>query len=368
MAVLAGAPHVRVLDRYLVRSVLVPLGGSLVVFLTLSIVVDLFEKLDTFIDHSVSVGLVTRYYVATVPSLVALILPITMLIGVLFSLGGMARRNELIAMTAAGVSLYRILRPVFACGLAVSVVGLAFTTELVPRGNRISHEIYDHEIKDRPRISGTVRRDLSYLGAGGRFFLIRRYDGEKGRMDDVVVQQFSEGTLTRRIDAVYALWDGQEWVFHDGFLRTFRGNAPPHVEQFEERSFEEIREKPHDFLRPVKEPDEMTLPELSDHILRTAASGGDVRRLQVNRDTRYSFPFASFIVVLLGAPLTGAIRRGGHALGFGIALLVGFLYYILLQVGETFGDSGSLPPVVAAWLPNATFVLAGAIGLYKTRK
>lgn len=358
----------RVLDRYLVRSLLIPLGGSLAVFLTLSVVVDLFEKLDTFIDHDVPLAIVTKYYAATIPFLFALMLPVTMLIGVLFSLGGMARRNELIAMTAAGVSLYRILRPVLACGVAVSLLGLLLTTELVPRGNTISNEIYNHEIKDRPRISGTVRRDLSYLGAGGRFFLIRRFDGEKGRMDDVVVQQFAEGTLKRRIDADYAIWQDDRWVFHDGFLRTFRENSPPHVEPFSERSFEEIREKPRDFLRPVKEPDEMTLPELSDHITRTAASGGDVRRLQVDRHTRYSFPFASFIVVLLGAPLTGAIRRGGHALGFGIALLVGFVYYILLQVGETFGDNGSLSPFVAAWLPNVVFLAVGGVALFKTRK
>jgi len=359
---------VRVLDRYLLRSLLVPLVGSLAVFLTLTVVVDLFEKLDTFIDHDVPLAMIAKYYLATLPFYFALMLPVTTLIGVLFSLGGMARRNELIAMTAAGVSLYRILVPVLACGMLLSAAGFALTTELVPRGNTISNEIYNHEIKDRPRISGTVRRDLSYLGAGGRFFLIRRFDGEKGRMDDVVVQQFAGGTLTRRIDADYATWTDGRWVFHEGFLRTFRENAPPHVEPFTERTFDEIREQPHDFLRPVKEPDEMTLPELRDHITRTAASGGDVRRLEVDRYTRYSFPFASFIVVLLGAPLTGAIRRGGHALGFGIALLVGFVYYILLQVGETFGDNGSLSPVVAAWLPNAVFLAIGGVSLVKTRK
>lgn len=338
------------------------------VFLTLAIVVDLFEKLDTFLDHDVPLLLIGHYYAATIPFLVALLLPVTMLIGVLFALGGMARRNELIAMTAAGVSLYRILLPMLASGFLLSVAGLGLATQLVPRGNAISGDIYDHEIKERPRITGSTRRDLSYLGAGGRFFVIRRYDGDKGRMDEVAVQQFDKGTLTQRIDAEYALWDGKKWIFHNGFLRRFHNHSPPEVEPFQERTFDDIREKPHDFLRPDKEPDEMTLRELSDHIHRTAASGGDVRGLLVDRHTRYSFPFASFIVVLLGAPLTGAIRRGGHALGFGIALLVGFVYYILLQVGETFGDNGSLPPIVAAWLPNAVFTAIGGVALVKTRK
>ncbi len=357
-----------VLDRYLVRSLLVPLGGSLGSFLALAVIVDLFEKLDTFLDNSVPADLVAQYYLATLSFLFILILPVATLIAVLFSLGGMARRNELIAMTASGISLYRILRPVLVAGLLVSLLGLGFTTELVPRGNHLSSEIYDHEIKGRPRLSGASRRDLSYLGSGGRFFLIRRFNGDAGLMENVVLQQFAEGTLVHRVDAAKAQWEDSRWVFREGYIRHFREDGPPRVESFTERTFDDIAETPEDFLRPDKEPDEMTLTELREHIRRTAASGGDVTRLHVDLHTRFSFPFASFIVVLLGAPLTGAIRRGGHALGFGLALLVGFVYYILLQVGETYGYNGTLPPVLAAWIPNFFFLGLGIAGLWKTRK
>ena len=350
------------------RSLIVPLLGSLVAFLTVAIVVDLFERLDTFIDHEVPAKMVVQYYSATLPFLFMLILPISALIGVLFGLGGMARRNELIAITSNGVSLYRILRPVLAIGVVTSIVGLFFTIEVVPRGNDVSREIYDHEIKGRPRISGSSRRDLNYLGAGGRFFLIRRYEGDAGRMEEVVVQQFAAGTLVHRIDASLAEWEGGEWVFREGFLRRFDEAGLESIEAFEERRFPEITETPRDFLRIVKEPDEMTLRELREHRHRTRLSGGDVTKLQVNEHMRFSFPAATFIVMLLGAPLTGAIRRGGHALGFGIALLVGFVYYVLLQIGETFGQNGTLPPFLAAWLPNLVFIAGGFTGLWKVRK
>lgn len=357
-----------VLDRYLIRSLMVPLVGSMGIFLTVAIVVDLFERLDTFIDHGVAMRSVAEYYVATIPFLFILILPIATLIGVLFSLGGMARRNELIAMTANGVSLYRILTPVLLAGVLISFVGMAFTVDLVPRGNDTSRDIYDHVIKGRPRILGDTRRDLNYLGAGGRFFLIRQFDGRTGTMKEVVVQQFAEGTLVHRIDAEQAVWKDGTWEFRDGYIRRFHEDGTVEAEPFEVRLFPEITEEPSDFLRTVKKPDEMTLSELSDHVRRTRASGGDVLRLQVDRHLRWSFPFACFIVILLGAPLTGAIRRGGHALGFGLALLVGFVYYVLLELGKTFGYNGTLPPLVAAWLPNLFFGLLGGIGLWKTRK
>jgi len=358
---------VRVLDRYLLRSLLTRIATASGAFLTVSVLVDLFERLDTFIDNEVPALTIAHYYVATLPFLFLLTLPVATLIALLFTLGGMARRNELIAMTANGISLYRILAPILAAGLGISILALLFTVQLVPWGKHTSDSIYNHEIKGRPLVSETVRRDLNFLGAGGRYFLIRKYDGDVGRMDDVVVQQFAEGTLVHRIDAKWAEWNGDAWVFHDGFIRRFTDDGVE-AQPFAERVFPEIREKPQDFLRIEKEPDEMTLPELRRHIRRTEASGGDVTKLRVDEQMRYSFPFATFIVMLLGAPLTGAIRRGGHAVGFGLALFVGFTYYVLLQVGKTFGYNGTFPPLLAAWLPNLAFIAAGLAGLWKTRK
>jgi lipopolysaccharide export system permease protein len=186
-------------------------------------------------------------------------------------------------------------------------------------------------------------------------------------MRDVVVQQFALGTLVHRIDAGEANWEEGRWVFRHGFIRRF-GNGGVEAEEFEERAFPEIRETPRDFLRTVKDAEEMPLDELREHVRRTRQSGGDATRLSVDTHMRWSFPFASFIVVLLGAPLTGAIRRGGHALGFGLALLVGFTYYVLLEIGKTFGYNATLPPLLAAWLPNLVFVALGVFGLWRTRK
>jgi lipopolysaccharide export system permease protein len=356
-----------VLDRYVARALIVQTALASVGFLTVSIVVDLFERLDTFIDNHVHWATIAQYYVATLPHLFVITLPVAALIAVLFALGGMARRNELIAMTASGISLYRILAPVLITGAVLAGVGLCFTIQLVPWGNDLSRSIYDHEIKGRPKVTGTQRRDLNLLGNGGRFFLIREFDGDAGTMDDVVVQEFAEGTLVRRIDARTAQWKGDGWLFFDGFERRFSESGVA-AEPFAERRFDEITETPKDFLRIEKEPDEMTLSELREHVRRTRLSGGDVTKLGVDEQMRYSFPFASFIVMLLGAPLTGAIRRGGHALGFGLALLVSFTYYVLLEVGKTMGYNETVPAALAAWLPNLAFTGAGMLGLLRTRK
>ncbi len=358
----------KTLDRYLVRSFAAPVIFSAGAFLVVSIVVDLFERLDTFLDNHVAATTIVKFYVAKLQFLFVLVLPVATLLGVLFSLGGMARRNELIAMTASGIGLTRILRPILFAGIFVSLIALLFTMEAVPRGNEIAADILDHDIKGRPRVSGDQRHDLNYLGAGGRYFLMRTFDGARNEMRDVVVQQFARGTLVQRIDADRAVWRDGVWKFRDGYLRTFLDDGRVEAVPFEERAIPEITELPADFLRPIKEPNEMTLGELVEHTRRAGFSGGDVTRLLVEKHRRFSFPFANFLVILLGAPLTGAIRRGGHAVGFALALLVGFLYYVLLEVGGTFGLSGKLPPLFAAWLPNVVFLAIGLFAISKTRK
>jgi lipopolysaccharide export system permease protein len=360
---------VKILDRYLLRSFAIPLVASLAAFLAVAIIVDLFERLDTFLDNRVAAPVILEYYAAKLQFLAALTLPVSCLIAVLFALGGMARRNELVAMAASGIGLHRILAPILAAGFAVSLAAMALTMEVVPRANEVATDILDHEIRGRPRMTGDQRVDLNYLGAGGRYYLMRVFDGSKNTMRDVVVQQFARGTLVRRIDARTATWnDDGTWIFRDGFLRTFHEDGRVDAEPFDERAFPELRETPRDFLRPIKEPNEMTLGELVEQTKRAHLSGGDVTRLLVETHRRIAFPFASFVVILLGAPLTGAIRRGGHAVGFAAALFVGFLYYVLLEVGGTFGLSGQLPASVAAWLPNVVFLGLGILGLVKTRK
>jgi lipopolysaccharide export system permease protein len=359
---------VKTLDRYLLRSFAFPMTASTGAFLTVAVVVDLFERLDTFLDNHVAAALIAKYYLAKLQFLFVLVLPVATLIGVLFCLGGMARRSELIAMTSSGISLYRILAPLLVAGFAISLIATAFTVEIVPRGNEISSDILDHEIKGRPRLDRDLRTDLNYLGMGGRYFLMRTFDGKKNTMRDVVVQEFAEGTLVQRIDAKSADWENGVWVFHDGYRRKFLPNGRVEAQPFDDRIFPDIKEEPRDFLRPIKEPIEMTLSELIEHTKRSRLSGGDVTRLLVEKHRRFSFPFANFLVVLLGAPMTGAIRRSGHAVGFALALFVGFLYYVLLEVGGTLGINGTLPASTAAWLPNLVFLLAGLYGLYKTRK
>lgn len=110
-----------ILSRYVLRQFLAPLGLGLLSFLVIFIVIDLVDRLGSFIDRDVTFELIVSYYLWYVPYISILVLPMALLLASLFSVGGLVRHNELTAMKATGVSLVRILLPVNVFALLVSI-------------------------------------------------------------------------------------------------------------------------------------------------------------------------------------------------------------------------------------------------------
>jgi len=357
----------RTLDRYVLREFVMYsfMGMGALVFIWL--VVDVFEKMDTFIDHSASLGHVLLYYAHGLPMVLILVMPTSLLLGCLLSLGQLSRHREIVAMRSAGLSLMRIYAPILAFAVLMSVVSFALGGFAVPHSTTRQKELWDYEIMNRPRPTTTQRMNIHYLGRGGRVFLIKRYDVGRKTMRGVVIQDFSGENLVRRIDASRAAWDGQKWIFTRGYVRTF-GPEGEKAESFTARSFPDIEETPEDFSKDEKTTEEMNIFQFARHIKRIARSGGVTRKLTVELHTKVAFPFANFIVVLIGTALAGAVTRGGIAIGSGLALGISFLYYGLIRAGEALGNSGTLPPPLAAWIGNAFFFVLGLVLLRRAQR
>jgi len=351
----------RILDRYVLGRFLAALATALVAFLAIFIVLDLFEKLDDFIDQGVPLAAVGAYYAFRVPEILLLMLPIGMMLACIFSLGSHARNNEFLATLAAGISMRRTLLPVLVVGLLVSGAALLVGETVAPRAAEKVNAIQDEWIKPGRQRSMRVRTNLSYLGDGGRLFRIGRLDVEKGRMEEVVAQRLEGNALVERIDAREAVWENGVWVFRDGYFRRFAGDGLSEAVAFQERAEPEIVETPADLAKIPKNQRQMSYRELSAYVAKAKASGGEVRKEEVDLHMKIAFPFTSFLVVLLGSPLAALLRRGGNALGFSLALVICFVYYLAIRVGQSLGYNAVLAPLHAAWIANAVFLALGAL-------
>ncbi len=349
----------RTLDRYLLREFALYLVLGLVGFITIFVVVDIFEKIDVFLDHRAAVALVMRFYLYRMPEVVVQVLPVALLLATFLSLGQLNKFGELTAMRAVGLPLFRILAPVLVLAALAALGALTLGEAVVPGANRERDRIYDEQIQRLHPRTVTERADVTYLGAGGRIFYMRLYLVRERRMHEVSLQEFRRGELVRRVDAAEATWEDGRWVFSSGFLRTFE-NGREIVHPFGRMAVDGISERPEDFAKESRRPGEMSFPELRAYVERLRASGSRVSNYLVDLHLKLSFPLVNFVVVLIGAALATRLRMQSAALGFGLSVTIAFVYYALMRAGQALGHNGALPPYLAAWLGDIVF---GAVGL-----
>ena len=358
----------RLLDRYILSQFLKALLFSLLAFVLIFVLVDVFEKLDFLIDHKVTLPLAGLFYLYQIPFIVVLVMPVAMLLASMATTGALARHHELISMKAAGLHLYRIFLPLFLLGLAVSLATLVVGETLIPATNRLKGELERRRIRQESQVDRNVRYRFLYDGAQGRQFYIKRLDAAAGAMDSVSLLQLDRNhNIVLRIDARRGDWDGRRWVLADVIRRQFRPDGSEQADSLSSLALDGP-ETPGDFVEPVLLPDEMGFFELRRYIDRIRRSGGDVQRSVVDLYLKLSFPFANFIILLFGLPILSGARRSGTALTFAVSMLICFAFWGILQTGRALGHSGSLSPLLAAWLPNLVFGAVGAVLLHRAPK
>jgi lipopolysaccharide export system permease protein len=358
---------VRILDRYLLRGFAGYLVLGLLGFIVIFVVVDVIEKIDVFLDHRASFGLVLAYYANLAPDIVVKVLPVALLLATFLALGQLNKFGELTAMRASGLSLVRILGPVY--GVAVACVGLSLLLGevVVPPATRTRDEIYNRGIQQITDTHHVERPNLTYLGEGGRIWFARLYVVPERRMHEVSLQEFKSGQLVRRIDAAEASWDGSRWVFVSGFTRTFEAGRET-AEPFARMAVNGLVERPEDFAKESARPDEMNYLELREYVQRLRASGARVSNYLVDLHLKLAFPLICLVVVLIGGAMATRLRMQSAALGFGLSVAISFLYYGVMRAGQALGHYGALPPYVAAWLGDAVFGTVGIVMMVQAQK
>lgn len=344
----------RHLDRYVLREQMVALSAGLLFFVSVFVVVDVFEKIDTFLDNQVPLQTVALYYLVSIPGIVLQVLPMAMLLSCLLALGQIGRNNEITAMRAAGIGPGRIAAPLLVLAVLTSVLVFVTNEVILPHLNARRIAIYRVEIKKQSLEGPAVRTNLAYLGANGRTFLIRTYNVATKEMREVVIQEIQNHTLTGRIDAETARWEHGGWVFRDGYVRRFtrEGEKAAH---FTELRMPGLAERPEDFAETEEDPAGLSYWELSHYINRLHQSGGRVQKYLVDLYLKISFPLTNLIVVVIGTALALRARRGGLAVWFGLSVFISFLYYAFIRTGQALGHNGALPPLLAAWVGNLFF-------------
>jgi LPS export ABC transporter permease LptG len=285
-----------------------------------------------------------------------------MLLAVLVTFGLLQRSNEITAIKATGISLYRVIIPVL---IAASLVaGAMFLSDqlYLPYTNK-RQDALRNRIKGKPAQT-YLRPDRKWIfGQHSNIYYYQFFDPDRDSFGGISVFQFDPHTfqITRRITAARAHWSApmDRWVYEQGWERDLDGAAITGYKQFDVATFPDLSESPSYFKKEIKQSSEMTYEELRGYIRDLQQSGFDVVRLRVQLQKKIAYPLITLVMAILAVPFALSAGRRGAVAGVATAIGIAVVYWTVSGLFEAMGNISQLPPAIAAWSPDLVFGFLG---------
>jgi lipopolysaccharide export system permease protein len=352
------------LDWYILKKFLGTFVFIMALLLGITIVIDLSEKIDSFVEyHATASIVVTDFYVYFIPYITSLIGPFFVLVAVIFFTSQLAERSEIIAILNSGTSFNRMLFPYF---IGATIIASAFYVgnhNFVPYSNKKRIEF---ERKYVSKLPEGMRYNFHRTIDTGTIAYFENYKPTDGSGYKFSIDKFKDGKLVYKLRSERIDWDKktQRWKITNYVIRQLnddrdiitKGALMDTVFSF----------KPDDlsFTEHLKE--EMTTTELKEYIGYMKKAGEQYTEFyEVERYRRTSSAFSIYIMTLIGVSVASRKMRGG--LGWHIVLGIGLsaLYEVIMKFSITFSTNSSLPPVLGVWIPN---LLYAALAIYLLKK
>ncbi len=359
---------IRKLDLYLTKSFFLSLLVVTAAIGLTIIVINIVEELRDFIDHQVPLANIIEYYFYWGGWVIKSFLPMFVLIAVLFSVSILARRQEILAMKACGLSLYRISLPYIVIALLLSGGHFYYNEFIFPPANKRRLEIKEYTIEKRSRTSHARVSNIYRQIHPGYFFTIGKFNAERREGMDFKMYLTEKHSLKKVVTAKSIAYQDNQWVALNGSVRFFSDSTGEEFRKFEKLPLPDIKEKPEDFAKRIGKPEDMGLVELENYINVMKRTGGPYIRESVDLGIKYAFPLTTFIVVLISIPFASNPRRGGIAVSISVGALISLTYFVLFRVLQSAGYNEKIPKEVAVWGINVLFFIVGVIAMLKARK
>ena len=337
-------------------------GIVLVAATSIYLVVDFFENVDKFLDAGVTVFRMIQFLQLKIPLIIVQITPVGILLAVLISFGLMNKNNEIIALKSGGMSIYYLIRPIFAVGLLITILLFLLSEIVVPLTISKANDIYRVEVKKYTQTKG--QKNIWFKSHRCIAF-ISYFNFKKKTIAGITLNYFdSQFKLERRVDAARGEFQKGRWMFKDIMEQRLNKETGTYDVLFHKQNVEKIDFLPEDLQRIAKKSEEMSFKELLYYIRDVEAEGYDATPYWVDLHGKFSLPLACLIVSLVGAGITvRKISKHGFAVNIALGIVVIFLYWIIHSFCMSLGYGGMLPPIIAAWMSNFIFACLAIFNL-----
>lgn len=356
----------RILDKYLLKTFCMPWLTCVLGFSFMFVIVDLVESLERFVDNGISGFQMILYYLRFLPSIWSYVGPITLLLGLLYALYHLTRNNEVIAMRASGISLYRVLFPFIILGIGISIFSTWISNTVAPRNLAWTENFFGKWGNDEEILLKQLRFKEP---EAGRTWNIGTLNPETGDISAVLIYQYrANKNLEYTLQAEKAFFRDDYWFFQNASVQKHSdlGFKQGRAEEYELLPKPTFRESPERIVRDTKKFEFLTTAELrSFEKDRESLSERTIAHIRTEIAIRKGHPWLCLVTILLAVPFGTTTARKGVFKGVAYCLLLFFVLYFMMSFFKALGFAGSVPPWVAGWTPTLVF---GTVGIFLLRR
>ena len=375
----------RLLDRYVLRNFLEPFLLCFFAFLGILLIFDVNDNLNDFLLGRERWVLIAIYYSHQLPHFILLCIPIGLLLANLYCLSKMSRSNEIISMLTAGRSVLRIVLPLFAAAALITGFCVWLNYELAPQADAVRKKDMDrirfgeNKAGDGRLVTETLDTLAAHLMKDrhtNRLWFATSMQPNVNMLDSVQITQLDkDGAPTVRWYARDASYDprSKKWILNQGRQVTFdsKGNVEGEMDDWSKKTGAsgsrvfDWSETPYRISSSRMEAEQLSVPELREYLASNADfPDAQLAAFRTHLQYRWALPFTCLAVVFIAAPLGIVYSRRAvlASVAGSIFIFFGFLFCMFFFLA--LGKGNHLPPIAAAWIPNAALVLIGSYLLY----
>jgi LPS export ABC transporter permease LptG len=315
----------------------------------------LFELSDWLIVDNIDFNVIFRVLIYRLPSIIVETFPLAILFSSIIALSNLNENNEIVAITMGGVNMTRLLIPLIIIGLFLSGGSFLLNEVVVPKTNHLSNQLIRENIIKAQMPD--VEEGVFFKDDEGRIFFVDSYNKRNMILNNVMIyNNNNKKDFPPLITANRGLIKENKWLLQDGYVHTFneRGKLSLNTsfKNMEVNLFNDIDK----FFSEQKSSQEMTRKELKERLDLFSRSGINIKSLLVDYHMKISTVFTSLIFIVLGFSLSVGFKNNKIFNIVSIILLI-FIYYLISSLSRSFGVKGTIPPLLAAWLPQIFYTI-----------
>lgn len=365
-----GRLRLPILDRYMLAEFAGPFGFGLSAFTLIFAATQLLAIGRLVSDQHAPLWAAVEVFLWTLPGEVVLVIPMAMLLGTLLAIQRLSGESEITAMKAGGIGFMRVVAPLLAGGVVVSLLTFTLQEEVVPFANGEVAQIQNDVINHQSVFNQDTITRAPLPGGGQQVTIASAYDPiDRSLLGVTVLQYDAKGNPSYEAFAQRANFEADQWTLENVSEYQLSPDGEVYVLPKEPEQKIALYQTPTDIVKRMtaNDPEQMSLSQITDVVREGQLTDQELRKYTTIFQQKIAQPFACFVFVLIAVPFgMRTMRGGGNAgLGFGLAVGIVFVYYVVATFCSYLAEAILPLAGLFAWTPNLLFT---AIGVARLRR